>query len=243
MAAIARTGCCIPLLYAATGANTKIVAPACPPVGEQVPRAGRRRHHGGMSTWMTSVLLPIGVSTATAVLIGLTVGPRLAARSKRIQAAHDSRDRFGESVLDILALCSNLEKVNIQSEIRDPMRARLHSERDRWVSQIDERTIWLADHWQQFVWGYSRRLDVRDLVARYVGGARGLWLSDRPLEERVRMLRELTEHIQTIYFARRWRVITVVPQEITELRTKLDILEGAAPPGIQTYRASLPSDP
>ncbi len=56
---------------------------------------------------------------ATAVLIGLTAGPRLAARGKRIQAAHDSRDRFGESVLDILALCSNLEKVHVQSEVRD----------------------------------------------------------------------------------------------------------------------------
>jgi hypothetical protein len=147
-----------------------------------------------------------------------------------IQAAHDGRDRFGESVLDILALCSNLEKVHVQSETRDSMRFRLQGERDRWVSQIDERTVWLAHHWQQFALGYSRRLDVRDLVARYVGGARGLWLSDRPLEERVRMLRELTEHIQTIYFARRWRVITIVPQEITELRTKLDILEGNAAP-------------
>ena len=210
----------------------------------QAAGPGGRRHHGGMSTWMTSVLLPIGVSMATAVLIGLTVGPRLAARGKRIQAAHDSRDRFGDSVLDILALCSNLEKVHVQSEIRDPMRSRLQGERDRWLSQIDERTIWLADHWQQFALGYSRRLDVRDLVARYVGGARGLWLSGRPLEERVRMLRELTEHIQTIYFARRWRVITVVPQEITELRTKLDILEGnASPTAIQTHQASLPSDP
>jgi hypothetical protein len=181
---------------------------------------------------------------ATAVLIGLTVGPRLAARGMRIQAAHDSRDRFGENVLAILALCSNLEKVHVQSEVRDPMLSRLQGERDRWISQIDERTIWLADHWQQFAFGYSRRLDVRDLVASYVGGARGLWLSDRQLEERVRMLRELTEHIQTIYFARRWRVITVVPQEIIKLRMKLDILEGkASPTAIQTHRVSLPSDP
>ena len=110
----------------------------------QAAGPGGRRHHGGMSTWMTSVLLPVGVSMATAVLIGLTVGPRLAARGKRIQAAHDSRDRFGESVLDILALCSNLEKVHVQSEIRDPTRSRLQGERDRRPSQIDERTIWLV---------------------------------------------------------------------------------------------------
>ena len=144
----------------------------------------------------------------------------------------------------ILALCSNLEKVHVPPEIRDPLRSRFQGERDRWLSQIDERTIWLVDHWQQFVLGYSRRLDVRDLVARYVADTRGLWLSDRPLEERVRMLRKLTEHIQNIYFARRWRVIAVVPQEITKLRTKLDILEGnASPTAILKHQASLPSDP
>ena len=149
---------------------------------------------------------------------------------KRIQAAHDSRDRFGDSVLDILALCADLEKVTVQAGITDPLRSRLQGERDRWVSQIDETTIWLVDHWQQFALGYSNRMDVKSLVARYVADARGLWLSDRPLEERVRMLRELTEHIQIIYFARRWRVITAVPQEIIRLRTKLDILEGKASP-------------
>jgi hypothetical protein len=179
---------------------------------------------------MTSVLLPVGVSLITAVLTGLTVGPRLAARGKRIQAAHDSRDRFGDSILDILALCANLEKVRVPSEIADPLRSRLQGERDRWLSQVDERTTWLVDHWQGFALGYAKRMDMQNLVARYVADARGLWLSDRPLEERLRMLRELTEHIQTIYFARRWRVITVVPKEIIELRTKLDILEGNASP-------------
>ena len=183
-----------------------------------------------MSIWVTSVLLPIVVSVATAVLIGLTVGPRLAARSKRIQTARDSRDRFGDSVLDILTLCTNLEKVHVDSEITNPPRSRLQDERVRWMSQIDEITTWLADHWQRFALGYTGRMDLRDLVIRYVGAGRGLWLSDRPLDERVRMLRELTEHVHTIYFARRWRVIKVVPQEITQLRAKLDVLEGNASP-------------
>ncbi len=58
------------------------------------------------------------------------------------------------------------------------------------------------------------------------------------------MLRELTEHVQNIYFTRRWRVVTTIRQEITELRTKLDLLEGnASPTAIQTHRVSLPSDP
>ena len=133
-------------------------------------------------------------------------------------------------MLDILTLCTNLEKVHVDSEITDPPRSRLQDERGRWMSQIDEITTWLADHWQRFALGYTRRMDLQNLVIRYVGAGRGLWLSDRPLDERVRMLRELTEHIHTIYFARRWRVIKAVPQEITQLRAKLDVLDGNASP-------------
>jgi hypothetical protein len=179
-----------------------------------------------MSIWVNSVLVPIVVSLATGVVTGLTVGPRLAARGKRIQAAHDDRDRFGDSVLDILALCGNLEKVQIESDLPDSLSSCLQGERDRWIGQIDEITIWLVDHWQRIALGYSKRLGLLNLVTRYVAMARGLWLSDRPLDQRVRLLRELTGHIQTIYFTRRWRVFPIISREITELRTKLDALEG-----------------
>ncbi len=98
------------------------------------------------------------------------------------------------------------------------------------------------DHWQRVALGYARRMDIGDLV-RYVADGRGLWLSDRPLEERVRMLRELTEHVQKIYFERRWRVVTAVPQDRARLREKLDILEGNAPPTApeSSGRMTLPS--
>ena len=62
-----------------------------------------------MLVWVTSVVIPVGVSLATSVVYGVTVGPRLAARNKRVQAAHDCRDQLNEAVLDLLALCSNLE--------------------------------------------------------------------------------------------------------------------------------------
>jgi hypothetical protein len=226
-----------------------------PPYDHRQILASYPRHYGGMSIWVNSVVLPIGVSLATGVLIGLTVGPRLAARGKRIQAAHDSRDRFGDSVLDILTLCTNLEKVQVGSELPDPLRSRLQGERDRWVTQIDERTTWLVDHWQWFALGYTKRMNVMNLAVRYVAAARGLWLSDRPLDDRVRMLRELTGHVQTIYFTRRWRVITTVAQATIDLRTKLDTLEDKAhvEPGGEIHvssstsdfetRAPLPSDP
>jgi hypothetical protein len=73
-------------------------------------------------------------------------------------------------------------------------------------------------------------MGLRDLVTRYAADSRGLWLSDRPLEERVRLLRELTEPVQMIFFARRWRVVSSVAGEMTRLRTMLDILDGGAAP-------------
>ena len=183
-----------------------------------------------MPLWVTSVLVSVGVSVATVLVVGLTVGPRLAARGKRIQAAHDSRDRFSDSVLDLLVLCGNLERVAIPAEVTDPVRSRLQGERDRWLGQINEITIWLVDNWQQVALSFAGRMGLRDLVTRYMAGARGLWLSDRPLEDRVRLLRELTEPVQTIFFARRWRVVSSVPGEMARLRTMLDILDGGAPP-------------
>ena len=86
-----------------------------------------------MPVWVTSVLVSVGVSVATVLVVGLTVGPRLAARGKRIQAAHDSRDRFGQSVLDLLVLCGNRERVTILAEVTDPLRSRLQGERASWV--------------------------------------------------------------------------------------------------------------
>jgi len=173
-----------------------------------------------MSTWVTSVLLPVGLSVATTIVTGLTVGPRLTARAKRLQTAYDNRDRFGESVLTILALCVNLERFIIPPEVDDAVRTKLEGERDRWIDEIDDATIWLVDHIHLTALGYVR---FSDLVGGYASHARGVWLSDRPVEERARALRELTEPVQTIYFTRRWRVVRTLPGEIDRLRAMLDL--------------------
>jgi hypothetical protein len=63
-----------------------------------------------MATWVSLFIIPIAVSIATVVIANLTVGPRLAARGKRIQEYHSARDQFKDShsVLDVAALCANL---------------------------------------------------------------------------------------------------------------------------------------
>jgi hypothetical protein len=181
-----------------------------------------------MPIWLTHVLVPAGISVATTLVTGLA-GTRLAARNKRIQDAHDDRDRFNDSVMDILAWCGNLQANPIPADVEETARAKLQAERDRWVGQIDETTIWLIDHWRRFALGYLGAMGTRDLVVRYVASARGLWLSDRPLEERVRMLQELTEPVQTIYFAHRWRMATKLLKERDRLNELLDKLDHDAP--------------
>jgi hypothetical protein len=173
-------------------------------------------------------MIPIGVAIATTIVINLTVGPRLAARGKRIQSWHDSRDKFTESILDLLALCLNLQLVTIPESIEDSRGARVQAERDRWEAQIGEITIWLMDHWQRYVPGYVDMNVLHDLVTRYVADVRGVWISGRPLEDRVRILKDLTEPMQTIFLGRRWRPIAV-SRAIGQLRALLDNLEDGAP--------------
>ncbi len=158
-------------------------------------------------------------------MFGVLFSPRIAARAKRIQAAHDARDTFSESVLSILSMCANLESLKTPLDAGDDVRSKIEGERRRWQEQISEATAWLVDHWQRTALGYPGRLGIRDLVVRYSAVARGVWLSGRPPDERVRILRELTEPVQTIYFARRWRVIMKIQSEIKRLRQMLDSFE------------------
>jgi hypothetical protein len=72
-----------------------------------------------MATWVSSFIIPIGVSIATVIITNLTVGPRLAARGKRIQENHSARDQFQESLLDLAALRANLRGVDIPDTWRN----------------------------------------------------------------------------------------------------------------------------
>jgi hypothetical protein len=147
-----------------------------------------------------SVLWVVGIAVVTTVVTELTVGPRLATRRGRVLAADGGRDEFGARVLDLLALCGNVEA------LAKPGAAQaLVGDRDRWVGQIDEITVWLVDHWQRFALTYVGLVGLRDSVARYAAAVRVVWLSGQPLEKRARMVRELTEPVQMLYFTSRWR--------------------------------------
>jgi hypothetical protein len=198
-----------------------------------------------MSVWLTSVVVPVAVSVGASVVTQLSAGPRLAARGKRIQAANDWRDQFNDRVVDILALCGNLQAVRQSPDFDGQVGAKVQAERDRWVRQIDEITAWMVDHWQGFALTYLGAAGIRGLLTDYVMVARGVWLSGRDLDERVRLLKELTEPVQTIFFASRWRVVAVVGRERARLRGLLGRLaDSDLPAGLAEAGAKAePSDP
>lgn len=181
-----------------------------------------------MATWEHSVIIPVGVAIATVIVTSLTVGPRLAARGKRIQADHDARDQFTNSILDLLALCANLQMVTISDTTEEPRRSRLQAERQRWETQIGEVTTWLIDHWQRYALGYVHiaGFGFRDDIRRYVITVWGGWISVRPLDDRIRMLKDFTEPMGTIFLSRWWRV-AAIRREARRLHRMLDDLESS----------------
>jgi hypothetical protein len=180
-----------------------------------------------MATWVSSLIIPIGVSIATVIITNLTVGPRLAARGKRIQENHSARDQFKESLLDLAALCANLRGVEIPDTMEEPRRSRFQAERDRWEAQTSEITTWLIDHWQRYALGYVAASELPNLITRYATDARGVWISPRPLEDRVRMLQDINGLMLTIFVDRWWRA-SAKTRAISRLRSMLDDIENGA---------------
>lgn len=180
-----------------------------------------------MATWVSSFIIPIGVSIATVIITNLTVGPRLAARGERIQENHSARDQFKESLLDLAALCANLRGVAIPDNMEESRRTRFQAERDRWEAQVADITTWLIDHWQRYALGYVGPVEFSNLITRYAADARGVWISARPLEDRVRMLQGINGLMLTIFVGRWWRAAAKV-SAVNRLRDMLGAIENGA---------------
>ena len=161
---------------------------------------------------------PTAVNIASAGLValgGYTFKKRTAFYLGGIQEAAEARRECGKQVLDILALCKDLEGTSATDGTYSPS---LQGERERWIGQLDEATRWLADNWQLFALTYVKVLGLGKLMAEYAGAVRGEWLSNHLLEQRVHRIWELTALVQDIYFAGGLRSARRRPDAIRELR-------------------------
>jgi hypothetical protein len=188
-----------------------------------------------VSNIVGTIAVAAATAVATTLTIGITITPRLDARKVRILKAHQDRDRFSDSVLTILGACSRLEAFDVPSDVSEVLGTALRAERQRWLNQVDEATCWLVDNAERWAGTYFSGWGLRDLMLRYAADARGLVLSERDEAAKVNLLREITEPVQEIFFARTWwlRLLRIASQR-QRLTSALDRLEGVGTHDIST---------
>ena len=176
-------------------------------------------------------VLSVVIALAIIVVGSYTVLPRANARVKKIEAAHMDRDRFNSHEKTILAACEKLTATATSPETSYSTVQRLRGERERWLAQIDEATMWIVDNVERFAPTYINvALGYRDLLARYSFLVRMVWISERSEEERLGLVKELTEPIHLIFFVRTgWRTAAARPREVARLKAKIDSFNESPP--------------
>ncbi|MFJ9343775.1 hypothetical protein ACIRP0_31510 [Streptomyces sp. NPDC101733] len=185
-----------------------------------------------MQSTLWTLTLAALTAVVTSVAVGLLVTPRLEARKRRIQEVHTARDTFSSSVLTILTSCGRLRDLPLPPD-GDPattgnVRTRLESDRERWLQQLDDATMWMIDHLETFALSWpSARL--RNLAGRYVVASRMTVLSDREESTKIEILLDLTAPIQGIFFTRWWHRARHLHRYMTQLEGTLGRLTAPDP--------------
>ncbi|MFF3617482.1 hypothetical protein [Streptomyces sp. NPDC002580] len=110
-------------------------------------------------------------------------------------------------MLRIVSACSLLQRFELPPA-DDPgwtpvMRERLTGERDRWMQQLDDATVWLLDNAMTYAGSWPSAQIIRFAVD-YAGHARAVVLSEREEATKVELLLELTMPVQRQFFGWSW---------------------------------------
>ncbi|MFI6727480.1 hypothetical protein [Streptomyces atratus] len=65
---------------------------------------------------------------------------------------------------------------------------------------MDEATKYLADHFEQIAFSYSRSRRLSELAVRYSGNARMVRISDRSKDRKLNALKDTTQHCHALFF-------------------------------------------
>lgn len=177
-------------------------------------------------SYVWSVVIAIAI-----IIVGsYRIVPAANARIKSTEAVHEDRRRFNDYVITILAACAKLKATASDSELSYTKVQLLRGERERWIAQVDEATMWMIDNLERVALSYLNLLGYRDLLIRYSLTVRMVWISDRSAEERQQMIVELTKPVQMIFFVRpHWRAMLVRHKEVERLSAMLDRFDEARP--------------
>lgn len=169
-----------------------------------------------MSTVLVAVITALLTSLATEVL----VSPRLEARKRRIQAAHDSRDEFTTIIFNLLTYTSRLRNLTLPADGPTLIYNRLAAEQQRWTDRIGEVTQRLIDD------GISGAMTYPGWLGRlgtdFAACCRLVWLSERPLPRKIELLNDLAEHAQGLFATAIWRHPWMKPKHRADLQRAIN---------------------
>ncbi|MFE2141536.1 hypothetical protein ACFXA3_07230 [Streptomyces sp. NPDC059456] len=173
------------------------------------------------------------ISMATTIVTGRYVSPLLEVRNRRFQTKMQAQEKITANALLVLAATLHLQIVQIPDSVTGTLRDALTDERARRRRQLDEATCHLADHAQEFVFTYRGPYAI--LGMRYCGTVRMIWISDRPDEEKLRLLLELTGAFRTLILGSRLRLPSLV-RAVRQLERLLDEAEQQGRPSLPESR-------
>jgi len=180
-----------------------------------------------MSDVVTTIAIAAGTAIGVAVATNWTVGPRLEARNRKIQAAHMGREQLASQLRAITAACERLQGIQIPAGVPAEIQTAIRGERARWRAQVDTATADLVDNLEIFALTFHGELGIRDTGVRAVGMMRMVWLSGRSDDRKVEIIREIAINLHAFYFGG-FRSMLHPRRAITareDLKARLDALE------------------
>lgn len=153
-----------------------------------------------MPPWGTTALIAIVTSLLTLIVSGRYVSPLLEVRNRRFQAKMQARERFQADMLTIMSATIRLLATPIPAGASDTLRAALREERLRWRAQIDDATKRLTDNCAEVAFSYAQSPALTEVAVRYASTARMIWVSDRPEDRKLNVLRDTTQQCHALFF-------------------------------------------
>ncbi|MEU4153352.1 hypothetical protein [Streptomyces sp. NPDC026659] len=196
--------------------------------GALLGRAGEGRCMPNEPGALETLVLALATSLVTTVGTGWLVAPRLEARKRRIGELHQARDKFLASMLKIVSAGGRLLAVE-EPAVGDPgwtdvMRDRVRSERARWMTQLDDSTMWMVDNLESYLPTWPSDV-LRTMIGTYVTQARAVVISERQDNRKAELLVELTDPVWEVFGSRGWqRGPRLLPRSLERLTATLDAI-------------------
>lgn len=154
-----------------------------------------------MSDAMTTIVTAAVTAIVVAPLMSFTVGPRIEARNREIQARFQAREECSRQLLAMLSYCALLQSAPIPRDASSRVQAAVREERKRWRSGIDDSTRHLIDQLYGYALTFHTGMKIRENLITSAGALRAVWISDRNDDEKLALIDEIGTNLHAFYFS------------------------------------------